>query len=389
MRKSHSRIGSRLVRAGIASAATTAAVLAGVAAPAMAAVPVLTLSSTSGASGAALPFTAQSTTPWLGGVSTVGVLFSVPACPAAYSTTQVAPTTSAGLIDAASVTKISNNKAAISPPSGAAGTGLTSVANATATKWNVCAYNSATDASGTLIATGSYSVAPGVTLSAISPGSGPSLGGNTITISGSSLPATTAGILGATLGGVPLTNVTAVNASSFTATAPTHASSTTAVPLTITTAAGTQTLASAYTYSNGIVVSPNTSPPAASAAADPTLDITGVGFSALNFGALLSTGAHVFLTANPGYSSAGASTSAWTTAPVTDCTSQLVISDTELVCTLNLHYSLTTLGATTGAAVSPGTYSVQVVANGQPQATTANVMATDISSGSTFTVSNY
>jgi hypothetical protein len=384
MRKSLSRIGGRLLHAGIATAATTAVVVAGTVAPALAAVAPLTLSATSGPSGGSPTITASSTAMWLSGISTPGVNFSIPACPGTYNATVVAtPTSTAGNITGAVVTKISSNKAAITVPSG-----VVTVAAGTATKWNVCVYDGAT--SGSLIGSGAYTVAPGVTLTSISPASGPALGGTTITVVGSSLPTTTSGILGATLGGLPLTNIAAVNASSFTATAPTHSAG--SVALTVTTAAGTQTLNTAFSYSNGIVVTPNTNPlvPNGTPALNPTLDIAGAGFSALAtvpFGATLAAAPHIYLV-NDTYSSAGPDGTHWTTPPITDCTSPLVISDTELICTLNLNSTLDAAGAATTTPVPRGTYTVTIVADSARGATTT-INPTDISSGATFTVAPY
>lgn len=78
----------------------------------------------------------------------------------------------------------------------------------------------------------------------LSPSSGPAAGGNTVTITGSHLYSTSA----VKFGGTPATNVTVVNATTVTATAPAHTPGT--VHVTVTTQAGTSATGNAdqYTY---------------------------------------------------------------------------------------------------------------------------------------------
>ncbi len=80
------------------------------------------------------------------------------------------------------------------------------------------------------------------TLTAVSPGSGSASGGVGITLTGTDLTGTTA----VTFGGVAATSVNVVNATTVTAVTPAHAAG--AVDVTVTTAAGSATLANGFAY---------------------------------------------------------------------------------------------------------------------------------------------
>jgi len=86
-------------------------------------------------------------------------------------------------------------------------------------------------------------VAPAPELTAVSPTSGTTAGGTTITISGTGLTGTT----GVTVGGSAATSVTVVSDTEVTCVAPAHSAG--AVDVVLTTPAGSDTLAAAYTYS--------------------------------------------------------------------------------------------------------------------------------------------
>src|SRR5262249_12241985 len=117
---------------------------------------------------------------------------------------------------------------------------------------------------------------PVATVTSITPSAGPALGGGTVTIVGTNFTSKTT----ATLGGNAMTSVVvASDGLSFTATVPAHAASSTAVDLKVTTEGGAVTKTAYYTYQNGIVVSPSTMV----GSALQTLDISGVGFSAITF----------------------------------------------------------------------------------------------------------
>jgi len=223
--------------------------------------------------------------------------------------------------------------------------------------------------------------------------------GGTVTVTGTNF------ITGmtATLGGLPLTGITIVDSSHFTAVAPAHTAAT-GVALAVTTTGGTATLASAYSYSNGIVISPSTTP-TATAATD--IDVQGVGFSTLSFTTVDGTtpddqNAHVYLV--QGAYDPTLHSSAKTVGEVGECINVLVISDTELICTVDTAHGYGSANTTTTTAIATGLYTVTVVTDGAVDVQTGgtgytggsitagadpNYAASIISSGSTFTVAPY
>jgi hypothetical protein len=194
----------------------------------------------------------------------------------------------------------------------------------------------------------------------------------------------------------------AANGNSFTATTPAHAAGVN-LPLIVTTAGGTVTSTDpdnngqpddgnpattadnpiGFEYSNGISVAPNTAP--ANTRVD--VDVQGVGFQQLNFNnsaAATATSAQVFLVQGAYDPDANRG--------VKRCTGVLVISDTELICTLDLttdRLVITDSTTDTGNKVAEGTYTVTVVANGATAASDDDASATKINSGATFTVAPY
>lgn len=385
MRKSSPSTRSRLLRSGLATAAIAGLVLAATGTPAFAANAPLTLSSAAGPATGTNTITATSTTTanFLSGITAPVATFSIPVCQTTYNATASAAVTPAsatsGNVLVATINKISNTKAAIVVPA------LTPVVptGATSTKYNLCVYasNSATAA---IIGSATYTVATAATVASVAPVSGPSLGGSIITVTGTNFP-TTAGSITATLGGSALTSITPVSPTSFTAVAPSHAPG--ATTLVVTTAAGPITLASAFTYANGISVTPNTAPNTSAAT---YLDVLGAGFSSDTFGTS-ATNAKVWLV--DGEYDPGTTASAYDLGPSAECTAPVTISDSEIICKLNLTSAggLTPGTGVASAAVVPnGTYTVTVVSNGDPAAPViAPYTQTDISSGSTFTVAPY
>ncbi|WP_157751611.1 IPT/TIG domain-containing protein [Actinoplanes derwentensis] len=262
-------------------------------------------------------------------------------------------------------------------------------------KWAVCLYDNDT-ASGTLLASTSYTLIQKPTITGVTPSASQASGGTPITVTGTGfMPFTTPNIpLTASIGGSPLTNIkVAANGASFTALTGSRGPGS-GLYLTVY-APGGKVVSSdpdnnpatfespfLFEYSNGITVTPNL----ASAGSATTLDITGGGFSDLTFdsnGSPTSANAHVFLVRGT-YTPAG-------NRGMAECTNVVVVADTELIC--NLDLSAGSLNPVTGAAtpnvpVPDGAYTVTVVANG---ATTAGPDAepTIVSSGSTFTVGPY
>ncbi|MBG0560166.1 IPT/TIG domain-containing protein [Actinoplanes aureus] len=352
MRKSKTRIETRrAVRAGLATAATAVVVLGATALPAQAAAVTLTLSNASGANTGGNSFTGTSTTPWLTGYTAPVAYFGQAACQqtwttARYSSNVLPSASNTGIVAAETTKKVSNNKVAVSIKAAAAGTTGANIdlsdygAAGGTTRYNVCIYGSATDAS-PLVGTASYSVVAAATLAAISPTSGPAMGGTQITVTGTNLP-TTAGSITATLGGLPLTVQPGAN-NYFTATVP-KASPQNDADLIIETTAGTLRMNDAFDFVNGTTVTPNTAPSTRNFV---DIDMYGSGFLNYTFGWTLPD-AKVYLV-NGNYNPAD-SANKKTRPQTSECIDVLVIDDTELICTLVL--SQTTADATLPSATT-------------------------------------
>lgn len=312
--------------------------------------PAVTLSSTIGAASTSqnpvnLTITGSST--FLTGVTTpaVVVIAATGNCTALYTT----PGTNLG----AAARKVANNKAAFTMPTGA------TVASGVSTDYKICLYSSTSTTAGKLLSSSTFTVANQPTITAVLPSSGSALGNSTITVTGANFP-TTANSITATLGGVALTSITPLDPNTFTAVTPAHAVGNAA--LVVTTAQGTDTLQNAFTYANSIRVSPNTAPSTVTAQ---DVDITGTGFLNYTFSTSANTGAHVYLVNGVYNGNTGTGNSVKANGPVADCGSVLVISDNELICSLNLTAALNAAGAA-------------VVANGYHSGTAATTASNNI-----------
>lgn len=349
--------------------------------------PAVSLSNAVGAGGDASPvptLVVSSASNFLTGVAAPQALFSAAVCPATYVAT-------AGYFNP--VLKSANNRGAVTVPANA------KLANGVL--YNICIYNGSTADASRLLASAPYTVATPPDADSISPLGGSSLGGDTITISGTNFP-TAAGSIQATLGGLPLTGVTPVDSNTFTATTPAHAAET-GVPLVVTTTSGTSTLTASFNYVNGISISPNT---ASHASSSVWVDVKGVGFESLAFDPLpfaANTGsndkARIYLVDARGACVAGppvcTGTTAYTPAsatagPIAECKTPAVISGTELFCKLDLSTGALDPATHLPAAVAVvpnGTYTLTVVSSGDTDAT--GFTQSVISSDSTFTVADF
>jgi hypothetical protein len=177
---------------------------------------------------------------------------------------------------------------------GVAATGVT-VASATSITATTPAHSAGTvniavtTPGGTGTGTGlyTYSAAPSVT--AISPNSGTTAGGTSVTITGTSLTGATS----VTIGGVAATGVTVVSATSITATTPVHAAGT--VDVAVTTPSGAATGTSLYTYSSIPTVT-SISPNSGTTVGGASVTITGAnltGATSVTFGGVAATGVTV------------------------------------------------------------------------------------------------
>ncbi|WP_033342359.1 IPT/TIG domain-containing protein [Catenuloplanes japonicus] len=346
-------------------------------------VPTLTLNPDSGSTATATTITVNSTQNFLLGVTTPGATLSKAACPSKYTTT-------GSNFAATGPVRISNTKAAITVP-----TTVVHDTVASTTSYNVCVYNGSAGSS-TLVGTSTYRVGAALAVSTISPTGGPAQGGSEVTITGTGFtPGLTASIAGS-----PITNIVVASSTTFTGTTTPHASGI-GLSLTVTTEAGTKTKTSAFDYTFGITVTPNTAP---SGTTSVTLDVLGAGFSSIGFANPTVVGnnadAHVYLVrGGTGSATAynpletGAGNGIKTIPQIQECGSVLVISDLELLCTLNLNDSVTnaTPPVAGQGAVPEGTYTITVVASGISAASVpaAAISRSLITSGSTFTVAPY
>lgn len=300
-----------------------------------------------GAYGVLLPPATPATTTGPGGGNGITVTFgnnaliNAPTPGVAFTTAAVCPTTypaSGGgtvLAAAGSPRRLSSTRLAVTVPTISVGNYL------------MCVYNATTLNSSPLVAAANYAAVVVPTPTAIVPRSGPALGNNPITVIGTNFP-TAPGQITATLGGAPLMNITPVSDTAFTAVAPPH-SVEVDVPLIINTVGGTRVLQAAYTYNNSIQVAPNT---AANTMPSTDVSVQGVGFLSQSFDGTLP-GAHIYLVNgryNPAPSSYNANSKA--RGAIAECGNVLVLSDNELICTMQLNRRLDE----TGGMVDPSSY---------------------------------
>jgi IPT/TIG domain-containing protein len=353
-------------------------------------VPAVSLSPNVGPSGGNNTLVVSSTTnTFLSGVTAPGVLFTRGTCPNTY----VAGT---GIVAAVSPTKINTSRLSVKVPVGVALAGSEGSA-----VYKTCVYNGATIGTSTLIAQPlTYSIAAAVTLISVTPSSGPSQGGQEVTIAGTNFPTAADAVLTVAIGGSPLTNPK-VNGAGTAITGTTTAHSPSSSTVTVTTLSGSKVgLSYAYTY--GITITPTTAPQAATAGVttdNPTIDIQGAGFSDLTPGddaddtAAATGGATIFLVDNSWFTTTAKPFNAGL---VTQCTGLTVIADNELICSLDLSNTLLATGLVDGTPtkVAKGTYSIVIyndvaVTNLTTPAATLDIDYSRISGGSTFTVSDY
>lgn len=408
-------------RVGLACVLASAIVLAGAVASASAATLAMTLSSTTGPSGggntitATVAATAAAPSPFPAG-TTPAVQFQyvgtgASSCSAtAQVVTQIAGsgtamTAGVQTVDPDMVKRISTTKLAIQVPSSAYpaldGDGNPSTVNPgglvlvdpqKAAKWNICVYDSASTTSSTLLATASYTLVVRPSITSIIPASSPAGGGQSITVNGVGFGSVGSQATTGSIGGVALTNVVvASTGNSLTAITGARAAGTGLI-LTVNTPGGsvgsdnpdndstTNDDPILFTYSNGITITPNT----AVAGAKVSVDINGAGFSRLTFnsGTPTDNQAHIFLVKD--------AYAADSNRGVAECTDVLSISDTELVCTLDLSFQLSPTDSTTvpDTPVGDGAYVLTVVADGATDAG-ADANPTIFSSGAVFAVAPY
>ncbi|MFI7589294.1 IPT/TIG domain-containing protein [Spongisporangium articulatum] len=128
--------------------------------------------------------------------------------------------------------------------------------------------------------------------SALSPTSGPTAGGTTVTVDGSNM----LGVTGVTFGGVAGTNLTRVSTTRIRIDAPAHASG--AVSVAVTNATGTGTAAQQYTY-RAVPTVTSVSPAAGPLVGGTQVTVTGTGFAAVSDVKFGATSALAFTVNSP------------------------------------------------------------------------------------------
>lgn len=237
-----------------------------------------------------------------------------------------------------------------------------------AKKYNVCVYKEANTAA--VLANGKYTAYAPPTYTGIDVASGPVFGGGTVTVDGTNFTTGTT----AKLGGVAMTNIKVnKDGTSFTATVP--ANSAGAKNLVITTEGGPVTGTNAYTYRNGLAASPQTMV----GNTKQVIDVTGYGFSDTAQYDFTADASVLLVKGN--YDPADDGNGAKTNGEVKVCGSVVVVSDTNLICTLD--------GA--AATIADGAYTLVAVNDDQLDADTANnaYSETIINSLATITVAPY
>jgi hypothetical protein len=381
MSKTKSRPWRQRTRVGLAIGAAALVAVGTAQAPAYAAIAPATATPSAGPELQDTPIQVSSSTAFLAGVSNPHVTFSIPTCQTTYNATASTPTatpgsgitTTVGNIIAGAARKQSDTRLAVTVPADV----QTNAANNALQRWNVCVYASNTTGA-EQIGVAAYSVGGPATVIGVTPRSGPAVGGNTVTITGSALPTTigTAGIISATVDGVPLTGLRSISSSAFSGVMPAHSPARNQT-VAVTTNVGTVYLKNGYNYELGASVTPNTSP---SSAGIVDISVTGSNFLTPTFTAGAASDAasgHVYLV-NGEYNPADANAdSARDNPPVAECTDVLVFSNTELICRLQLWQKLV-------AAGTIDTATTRSIANATTNTGTTNLVAT----GANFTQSD-
>jgi hypothetical protein len=125
---------------------------------------------------------------------------------------------------------------------------------------------------GTVTSTGGYTYGNAPTITSVSPSSGPTAGGTTVTITGTNFT----GAMAVTFGGAAATSYNVNSATQITATSPVGAAG--AVNVAVTTAGGTATSTGAYTYVAAPTIT-SVSPSSGPTAGGTTVTITGTNFT--------------------------------------------------------------------------------------------------------------
>jgi hypothetical protein len=301
----------------------TAAAVLSTANPSWAAADVATINPVSGTASTAVQMTMTVATQsaaansFISG-STFVTFETAGTCP----TTHTAPGTIKDTTAAANVVVLSPTKLAFPTPA-------TLTTGGGGPTYSVCAYN---EAGGALLAKANagYTVGALPTIVSWSPKAASTQGGGTIVVTGTNLDTTTA-----TLGGVAVGSWTPIGTTMATGTIP--ANGVGAVPLIVTrTGGGTATQAAAFTYANGVTVTPNYG---SNSRTRTDISVTGSNLAGITFNTTTGatpgdTGGHVYLA--KGVYDPTKSGLVKANGEAAECLNVVPISNTELVCSLYL-----------------------------------------------------
>jgi hypothetical protein len=295
----------------------TAAAVLTIASPSWAAADTALVNPLSGTASTAVPLTlsvaTQSTVANSFIAGTTFVEFQVGATCAATQTGTPFATVAAGSVTVISPTRLT----------------FTSPATLTAAAYSVCAYNVLL---GALLAgaNAGYTTGAAPTATSWSPKAASTQGGGSIVVNGTGLDSTTA-----TIGGTAIGSWTPIGTTVATGTIPAHGAGT--FPLIVTkTGGGSATQVAAFTYGNGVVVSPNVG---SNTKARVDIAVAGSNLAGITFGTTTGTtpddtNGHVYLTKGAYDPTRTGLVKA--NGQVTECLTVVPISNTELICSLYL-----------------------------------------------------
>lgn len=315
--------------------------------------------------------------PILAGIDQPGVIItSAATCPGTFNTTQTLGTTWS--VQNNDVRKVGDTRLAVTVPALYANPTAFNAAltgGATSIPWQVCVYNGTDTVNSKPIAAAPYNLTTLHTVVGVSPRAGTALGGSRITVSGTGFPLT-ADAISATLGGSPLTNITPLTTTAFSATTPAHIPANNTA-LVVTTNAGSVTYTGAYSFTSALQVRPNTAPNTRST----DVVVNGLGFQSSTWSGL--GGAHIYLVDGVYSSTTVGGNRA--NPPVDECGSVLVLSDSELICRLDLTNRLDAPGTAAATQAPTAITSVTTTAGSRVLTSITGWTPTPIDIGKTIT----
>jgi hypothetical protein len=364
------------LRLATVTTVAAAAVLA-TATPSWASTDVASVSPSSGPSGGTNLLTLSVASPTAANAFVQGsasvIFVGASTCAASPNATYPVSPVASTFVLAANVRVLTPSKLAVTVPSG-----VTTSLNAGVT--SVCVYASDSSGSALLAAADSlYAVGAVPTITSITPIAAPAQGGGKLTLVGTNLTSGTV-----TVGGVALILPT-VTSTQITGTIPAHSPGGPFPVVASVTGGGSVTKPNFFTYSNGLAVAPNTSP---NTKAKTDVDVVGSGFTSMTFTTTNGqtpndNNAHVYLV--KGVYDSTKNGLAKTNGQTTECQSVIVVSDSELVCSLYLAGGGVPMSTTRAvSATASGTTLTATAGNFGPGDIGMTLTGTGITAGTTI-----